>query len=97
MALTSETKDQMKVALELAVMQFLNWGICTISWRAVAQANIMASVLTDSTLATLQFFVLKKIAQGKDDSSLIPWFGYTVGGVLGTIAGIYTSLWLLGK
>jgi len=88
---------QLKDSLELAVMQFFNWGICTISWRAVAQANIMAAIITDTTLATLTFFLFKKIADQQKDHLFIPWLGYTIGGVLGTISGIYTSLWWFGK
>lgn len=84
-------------ALVLCVMQFLSWGICTISWRAVSQANIPASIVCDTLLSTLQFCLIKKMLQGKDESSFIPWIGYTVGGVAGTIAGIYTSIFFLGK
>jgi len=88
---------QLRDALWLAVMQYLSWGICTISWRAVAQANILASVITDSTLATLQFFVFRRIAKDTNSDVLVPWIGYMVGGVLGTISGIYLSIWILGK
>jgi hypothetical protein len=84
-------------AIELGVMQFFSWGISTISWRAVAQANIMASVITDTSLATLNFFVIKKMMKNKDEETLLAWFGYTVGGVLGTIVGVYSSIYLLGK
>lgn len=83
-------------AFKLAAMQFLSWSICTLSWRAVAQANIPAAVLTDTTLGTLSFFVLRKIAKA-DDTTLIPWIGYTLGGVAGTVTGIYLSLWWFGK
>lgn len=91
------TKRQCIDSLELGFMQFLNWGICTISWRAVAQANIVASIITDTTLATLTFFVIKKMMQGKDEDNFIQWVGYTVGGVMGTVAGIYSSIYFLGK
>jgi hypothetical protein len=91
------TKKQWSDALYLGIMQFLNYGICTISWRAVAQANIMASILTDTSLASLNFFVIKKIAKEHEDSAMIPWLGYTIGGALGTVTGIYSSIWLLGK
>jgi hypothetical protein len=57
----------------------------------------MASIITDTTLATLTFFVIRKMMKGKDESSFIPWLGYTVGGVLGTVTGIYSSIYLLGK
>jgi len=91
------TKKQASTALQLGAMQFLNWGICTISWRAVAQANYMASVITDTTLATLTFFVIRKMVKEQDDASFIQWFGYTIGGVFGTLVGIWSSIHLLGK
>ena len=86
----------MRDAVILGILQFLNWAICTISWRAVAQANFLASVITDTTLASLQFFVLRKIAKS-EATTLVPWIGYTVGGVLGTVVGLQLSLILLGK
>lgn len=91
------TKRQCINSFQLGLIQFLNWGICTISWRSVAQANIRLSIITDTTLGTLQFFVFKKMLDGKNDNSFILWLGYTVGGVLGTIVGIYSSLYFLGK
>ncbi len=91
------TKQQLITASQLGAMQFLNWGISTISWRSVAQANYVASVITDTSLATLTFFVLRKMIKEKDDNSFILWFGYTVGGVLGTLSGIYLSIQWLGK
>jgi len=84
-------------AVQLGIMQFLNWGICTISWRAVSQANYVASIITDSTLATLSFFVIRKMVKDQDEGSFVQWMGYTVGGVLGTLAGIRVSLFWLGK
>lgn len=89
--------DTVDTAVQLGIMQFLNWGICTISWRSVAQANYVASVITDTSLATLSFFVVRKMVQAKDDGSFWHWFGYTVGGVLGTLVGIKLSLIFLGK
>ena len=90
-------KKAWKDAIILGVMQYFSWGICTVSWRAVAQANLMVSILADTTLGSLQFFIIKKITKQTDDEGLIPWIGYTVGGVLGTVTGIYFSLWVLGK
>lgn len=84
-------------AVQLGIMQFFNWGICTISWRSVAQANYFASIITDTTLATLSFFVIRKMMKDQDESSFIQWFGYTLGGVLGTLVGIKCSLLWLGK
>lgn len=91
--MNQKTKD----ALILGGMQFLSWSICTISWRCVAQANYFASVITDTIFATVNFFLIKRIAAGRDDTTLTSWFGYTVGGVLGTLTGIKLSLVFLGQ
>jgi hypothetical protein len=80
-----------------AGIQFLSFAICTMSWRAVAQANILAAVVTDAILSTLSFFLFRKIVDSAKNDALIPWLGYTIGGVLGTVFGIYFSLWVLGK
>jgi len=90
-------KAQWTIALELAVMQFMSYAICTISWRAVSQANIWASVFADAAYGSFQFFVIQKLVKHKDADTFIPWIGYTIGGVIGTVAGIYLSLWWLGK
>jgi hypothetical protein len=90
-------RKQVIDSLQIGFMQFLNWGICTISWRAVAQANYLMSVITDTSLATLTFLVLKKMMKSGENDTFMQWLGYTIGGVLGTVAGIYLSLRLLGK
>lgn len=92
-----QISPQVKNAAILGAMQFLSWSICTISWRSVAQANYLASVITDTTFATVNFFLIKRIAKDKDDATFTSWLGYTVGGVLGTLFGIYSSIYLLGK
>src|SRR3954466_11215355 len=90
-------RDQIREALILGGTQFLSWGICTISWRAVAQANTTASVITDSILSTLNFFLFRRLIKKANDEAVIPWLGYTIGGVIGTITGVKLSLLLLGK
>ncbi len=86
----------MRDALKLGAMQFASYLIITISWRAIAQANVPAAALSDAVFGSLQFFVLRRIAKS-DGTSLVPWIGYTLGGVVGTVAGIYLSLWWFGK
>lgn len=88
-------KQSLRNAAILCGLQFLNWSISTISWRSVAQANIPASIAIDSILATLQFWVIVEVAEG--GKTKLRWAAFTLGGVSGTIAGIYTSIWLLGK
>jgi len=86
-----------KGAAQLAVMQFLSWGIGTVSIRAAVQANVAATIMTDILLGSLQFFIFRKLAKDIDQNCFIPWIGYTAGGVLGAVYGIYFSVWMLGK
>ena len=67
------TKKQVLTALQLGLMQFMSWCICTISWRSVAQANYMVSVMADSTLATLSFFVIRKMVKEQDEASVVQY------------------------
>jgi hypothetical protein len=86
-----------KTAAALGIMQLVNWCLCTISWRAVSQANYPAAIVNDAILASLQFFVIRRMVKSQDEGSLIQWAGYTLGGVAGTVVGIWLSLWWLGK
>jgi len=63
--------------------------IC-INYRAVAQTNYWLASISDFVIATIAFFIIKKIA--KDESkSVFLWLGYALGGVAGSIAGIWIS------
>jgi hypothetical protein len=89
-------RDTLRNAAILGVLQFFNWAFSMISWRAVAQANIPASICVDATLASFQFFVFRRLAKDTGND-LTLWLGYTIGGVLGTVTGVYSSIWLLGR
>lgn len=91
------TAASLKQAAILGAMQLLAYFFCTISWRSVSQANVPAAILADTALLSLSFWVNRHIAKGANENALIPWLGSTIGGVLGTVAGIRLSLLLLGK
>lgn len=54
------------------------------------------AIVVDTTLATLQFFVIKRIATS-DERNMTLFLGYTLGGVAGTVTGIYLSLYIMGR
>lgn len=85
----------MKDALTLAALQFLNWCLCTLSWRAVAHADVPLAVVVDTTLATLQFCVIQRIA--RTGGGWLLFTGYTLGSVTGTVAGIHLSIYIMGR
>jgi len=90
-------KMKLKDPFIIGVLQFLNWGLCTISCRATSQANIMACIMTDTLLTSFNFFLYRKIAKGADEGAFIPWLFYTIGGLCGTVVGILLSIKILGR
>jgi hypothetical protein len=88
----------MKKLKEFSVMffiQIVSYTLLCINYRAVAQAHYVQSAASDFIIATLSFFVIKKIANG--DNTLHQWLGYALGGVVGSILGIYVSTLMLGQ
>lgn len=89
------SKVKLKESSVLFITQVLSYSLLVINYRAVAQAHYAWSALSDFAIASLSFFVIKKIANSADSMHL--WLGYSLGGVVGSFAGIWVSLWLLGK
>lgn len=83
-------KNKFKEALILCVIQIISFGLLCINYRAVALAHYHESALTDFLIASLNFFIIKKIASSND--SFYQWLGYVVGSVLGSYLGIYLSV-----
>lgn len=87
----------MKKLKEFSIMFFIqvvSYTLLCINFRAVAQAHYVQSAASDFVIATLSFFVIKKIA--KSDDTVHQWLGYALGGVVGSVLGIYISTILLG-
>lgn len=84
-------KDKIKKALVLCVIQIILYGILCINFRAVASAEYHKAALTDFLIASLNFFVIKKISSNTD--ALHQWIGYVVGSVIGSYLGIYLSIY----
>ena len=76
------------------IIQVVSYGLLCINYRAVAQAHYFWDSLSDFAIATLSYFVIKRIATS--DNTLHQWLGYALGGVVGSILGIYLSTVLLG-
>jgi len=76
-------------AIFLFFVQIILFSILCINFRAISQAHYHTAAATDFIVATLQFFVIKKIANS--DESIKHWFGYTIGSVIGSYVGIYIS------
>ena len=86
--------QKFKEAALLFFIQIVLYGILCINFRAVAQAHYLWASLSDFAIATLGYFVLKHLATSA--STVHQWLGYALGGVAGSIFGIYLSTVLLG-
>jgi hypothetical protein len=76
-------------AIFLFVVQIVLFSILCVNFRAISQAHYHTAAVSDFIIATLQFFVIKKIATS--DESIKHWLGYTLGSVIGSYLGIYIS------
>ncbi len=85
-------KEKLKEAVILGAIQIVLYSILCINFRAVAQAHYHEAALTDFLIASINFFVIRKIAQSTD--ALHQWVGYVTGSVIGAYIGIYLSVLL---
>jgi len=86
----------MKATLQFTIMfvvQLLLYTLLIFNCRAVAQANILWSVISDFLYASANFLVLRKIAKSED--SVVLFLGYTLGSAAGSVTGILLSKILL--
>ena len=77
-------------ALLLFVIQIVLYGLLCVNYRAVALTNYHEAAVSDFAIATMNFFVIRKIA--KSEEALHQWIGYVLGSVVGSYLGIYVSV-----
>ncbi len=88
-------KKKLLDALIMFAIQLVNYTLLVVNFRAVAHANYFWSAISDFVIASFSFFVIKKIA--KSDDSFHLWLGYAMGGLFGSILGIWISLLIHGS
>lgn len=76
------------------VLQIVSYMLITINYRAIGHGNYVLTGTTDFSIATLSFFVIRKIA--KSEETVHQWAGYACGSVIGSFLGIYLSKSILG-
>jgi uncharacterized membrane protein YfcA len=84
--------QKLKEASLLALIQIVSYSLLCINYRAVATTQYHQAAITDFMIASLGFFVIRKIAKSED--SLHQWLGYAIGSVIGSYLGIYVSVLL---
>lgn len=88
------TMKKFKEASLLFVIQIVLYGLLCVNYRAVALADYHEAAISDFAIATMNFFVIRKIA--KSEEAFHQWMGYVLGSVVGSYLGIYTSTLLNG-
>jgi hypothetical protein len=83
---------KVKEASMLFLIQVVLYGLLCINYRAVALAHYHDAAGTDFIIASMNFFVIRKIAQSGD--AIHQWIGYVLGSVVGSYLGIYLSVLL---
>jgi len=82
-------KTKIKEASLLFFIQVASYSFLCINYRAVAQTQYHLAAITDFTLASMSFFIIRKIARSED--ALHQWLGYVLGSVARSYLGIYIS------
>ena len=85
---------KLREALTLFFIQILNFSIWCINFRAVADAHYHTAAASDFIIASINFFIIRKIAHGQDH--VHQWAGYVLGSVAGSYLGIWISTTFLG-
>jgi len=86
---------KIKEFIIMFLIQVTSYSLLCINFRAVAQAHYFWASISDFAIATLTYFVIKRIASS--DNTLHQWLGYALGGVVGSLLGIYLSTVILGS
>lgn len=85
----------MKQFLLFFIVQFFLYGLLVLNYRSAANIWPLPLVFTDFFIAVINFKVIKRITAQSDHGPA--FWGYVLGGVLGSLVSMYGSLWVLGK
>lgn len=86
------TVVKFKEASTLAIIQIVLYGLLCVNYRAIALVHYHEAAIADFLIASMNFFVIRKIAQSSD--AIHQWVGYVTGSVIGSYLGIYLSVLL---
>ena len=70
-------KQKLKEASILFFIQIALYGLLCVNYRAIAQVQYNTAALSDFMIASLNFFIIRKIAKSED--ALHQWLGYVLG------------------
>lgn len=78
----------------LMITQFLSYTLIIINTRAYNQKNYLITIVSDIFFGLYGFFIIKAVS---DTNNKYSWLGYTIGGAIGSAAGIKLSEIILGQ
>lgn len=81
--------QKVKEFFTLFFIQLVMYTFWCINYRATAQAQYHLAAVSDFMIASINFFVIRKIAHG--DDHIHQWAGYASGSVVGSYLGIWLS------
>ena len=82
-----------KTSILLFLCQVLLFTVLCVNFRAIAFANYHLAAFSDLIIASLQFFVIKRISSS--DESIQNFIGYVSGSIVGSYIGIYISTFFI--
>jgi hypothetical protein len=82
-------KDKFKDFALFFAIQMTSYFLVTINQRGVVTYDYSAVIITDIMIASLGYFVIKKIASSTD--AVHQWAGYVAGGVTGSVIALWLS------
>jgi hypothetical protein len=68
--------------------QLCAYLLITMNYRAIAHGDYLLTAGTDLAFAGFNFGLIKRIAKSETKTA---WVGYTLGGVVGSMLGIFIS------
>jgi hypothetical protein len=75
------------------LLQSVTYFLLVVNFRAVAQARFFWTLVSDTTIAALNFWMIQKVAGAKSRAARA---GYIVGGAAGSMLGLVVTKILYG-
>ena len=86
----------MKTFLIAAITEFVSFFLIVVNTRAYTQGLYLWTFVTDAFFISQSFFVAKWMVEVKEARGLPAYFGFLVGGTLGSLSAIWLTKHVYG-